>query len=201
MLAYAEKTFDLSGEIISRVGTDGYQPRKPVETVTSSMLIAAISQMGSLNALEQTGKWKVWENFIGDDLPSAETFSRTFSHLKLDDLNAGLKHIYRRLKRTKAIKTRRGFKVAIVDGHETSCSEKTRCPGCLVRNITVKGKKVPQYYHRLVTIMLITDDINILLGAEEQLPGEDEVGCATRLLCRVLNNFPRAFEILLCDAL
>jgi hypothetical protein len=91
--------------------------------------------------------------------------------------------------------------VAVIDGHETSCSEKSRCPGCLVRNITVKDKKVRQYYHRLVTIMLITDDINLLLDAEEQLPGEDEVGCATRLLTRVLKNFPRAFELLLCDAL
>ena len=113
-MAYAEKIFDLSGEIIGKIETKGYQPRKTVGTITGSMLTAAISQMGSLNALEQTGKRRVWKNVVGDELPSADTFSRTYSHLELNGLRAGLKYVYQRLKRTKAIKTRRGFKVAII---------------------------------------------------------------------------------------
>lgn len=172
-----------------------------METIIGSMLTAAMCGLGSLNALEQTGKWKVWKKLVGERLPSSETFYRTYANVELGGFREGLRHIYRRLKRTRALRKRRGFGVAVIDGHETSCSEKSRCAGCLTRTVTVKDRQVPQYYHRLVTVMLITDDINILLDAEEQLPGEDEVGCATRLLERVLKNFPRAFELLLCDAL
>ena len=125
-MAYAERIFGLSEEIVGKLKTRGYQPRKPAEMITGSMLAAAICKLGSLNALEQTGKWKLWKKLGGEELPSAETFSRTYSHLELGGLRAGLKHIYQRLKRTKAIKTRRGFKVAVIDGHETSCSEKSR---------------------------------------------------------------------------
>jgi len=147
-LAYAEKIFDFSDEVVGKIEIRGYQPRKPVETITGSMLTAAISRLGRLNALEQTGKWKVWKKLLGEGLPSSETFYRTYSHLALAGFREGLRHIYRRLKRTKAIKKRRGFTVAVIDGHETSYSEKSRCSGCLVRNITVKDKKVQQYYHR-----------------------------------------------------
>lgn len=193
--------FGLSERILGRLITSRYQPRTSVEAIVGSLLTAAMCRSGSLNALEQTSRWRVWKRIVGGQLPSAETFARTYAHLELDGLRDGLKHLYQRLKRTKAIKRRRGLKVAVIDGHETNCSEKSRCPLCLERTITIKDQPVVQYYHRLTTLMLITDDINILLDAELQLPGEDEVGCATRLLTRALTAFPRAFELLLCDAL
>ncbi len=49
--------------------------------------------------------------------------------------------------------------------------------------------------------MLVTEDFPVLLDVEEQRKGEDEVACATRLCRRVILNYPRAFEVVLVDAL
>lgn len=49
--------------------------------------------------------------------------------------------------------------------------------------------------------MLWGDGFYLPLDLEPQLPGEDEVGCATRLLERVMLNYPRAFDLILADGL
>lgn len=49
--------------------------------------------------------------------------------------------------------------------------------------------------------MLLGGTLRLLLDVEPQRPGEDEVAAATRLVNRVLRNFPRAFQLLLADAL
>ena len=64
-----------------------------------------------------------------------------------------------------------------------------------------EGGKKTQYYHRNVTAMLVGGDCCFLLDAEQQLPGEWEVACAIRLLERILKNYPRAFDVVLADAL
>lgn len=133
--------------------------------------------------------------------PSAETFARTFSHLLLTGLRHLQHSIYTRLKRNKALGKIYGFHVAAIDGHETSSSFKSWCPGCLKRMVGKKEGKVEQYYHRNATLMLITPRINLTLDAEEQRPGEDETRCATRLFQRAVKDYPRAFDLVLCDAL
>jgi len=138
---------------------------------------------------------------VGSTLPSAETFARTFSHLDLQGSRELLHHIYTRLKRNKALGKLFGFNVAVVDGHETSSSYKCRCEGCLERMVEKKKGRVKQYYHRNTTLMLITPGLKIMLDAEEQRPGEDETGCAARMFERALKEFPRAFDVVLCDAL
>lgn len=49
--------------------------------------------------------------------------------------------------------------------------------------------------------MLKFKDFSILLDVEEQKKGEDEVAAATRLLARIMKNYPRAFKIIIADAL
>ena len=64
-----------------------------------------------------------------------------------------------------------------------------------------------QYYHRQVTLLLLSDappgsePLRLLLDAEPQRPGEDEMAAAHRLLARVLETYPRAFDVVLADAL
>jgi hypothetical protein len=58
-----------------------------------------------------------------------------------------------------------------------------------------------QYYHRHVSAMLVCGGIQILLDVEMQMPGEDEVAAAMRLLVRVLEKYPRAFEVVCGDGL
>jgi hypothetical protein len=61
----------------------------------------------------------------------------------------------------------------------------------------------PEYYHRHVTLMLLpgNQSLRFLLDVEPQRPGEDEVACALRLLTRLLQRYPRAFDVVLADAL
>jgi len=49
--------------------------------------------------------------------------------------------------------------------------------------------------------MLVSGKLRILLDVESQRRGEDEVGAALRLLERVLRAYPRAFQVILADAL
>ena|SRR5689334_4810543 len=64
-----------------------------------------------------------------------------------------------------------------------------------------------QFYHRQVTLMLLRgalpgrEGVRLLLDHEPQRPGEDEVETALRLLARVIPAYPRAFDVVLADAL
>jgi hypothetical protein len=49
--------------------------------------------------------------------------------------------------------------------------------------------------------MLVCGDRQILLDVEMQKQGEDEIAAATRLLIRILERYPRAFEVVCGDGL
>lgn len=79
--------------------------------------------------------------------------------------------------------------------------------GCLQRTLhTEHGDRV-QHYHRQVTLMLLPaappgrPALRLLLDQEPQRAGDDEVQTALRLLARVLTRYPRAFDLVLADAL
>ncbi|MDZ4803206.1 MAG: hypothetical protein SGI92_34030, partial [Bryobacteraceae bacterium] len=89
-----------------------------------------------------------------------------------------------RLKRNKALPDDRGISLAIVDGHESHTSYRRHCQGCIERTIHfAQGERI-QYYHRQVTLMLVTGapagrpPLRIPLDHEPQRPGEDEVATA-----------------------
>jgi hypothetical protein len=81
-----------------------------------------LTQMGSLNALEQDRDNSFWREWLGRDLPSADTMGRGFSQMELDSIRFSIHHIYTRLKRNKALKKTHGFHVLILDGHEHTSS-------------------------------------------------------------------------------
>ena len=101
----------------------------------------------------------------------------------------------------------------MIDGHESHASYRRCCGGCLERRIQRSDGEQLQYYHRQVTLQLLSDapaaspfniqgePLPLLLDAEPQLPGEDELAAAKRLLERVLAAYPRAFDVVLADAL
>jgi len=157
--------------------------------------------MGSLNALEQDRDNSFWMRWLGRQLPSADTVGRVFSQIDVDMIRSSLHSVYSRLKRNKALKRTHGFGVLIIDGHESSSSYLRRCPGCLSRVIHTKGGDRIQYYHRNVIAMLSGRDFPLLLDVEEQRAGEDEVAAAMRLTRRVLQDYPRAFDVVVVDGL
>jgi hypothetical protein len=159
-------------------------------------------RMGSLNALEQLRGHRFWNWWIKGSLPSADTVGRVFSQLPTEAFRDVIHHLYSRLKRNKVL---RGFSQGLIgllmDGHESSASYLRCCSECLQRVIHSKEEEKVQYYHRQVTAMLLSGRFSLLLDIERQRPGEDEVATATRLLRRVLNKYPRAFDVIIGDGL
>ncbi|MGH8338273.1 MAG: transposase [Gammaproteobacteria bacterium] len=140
-------------------------------------------------------------------MPSAETMGGVHSKMNADALREAIHHVYGRLKRNKALPDNRGISLAIVDGHESHASYRRHCPGCLERTLHSEPGDRIQYYHRQVTLLLVTGappgrrPLRLPLDHEPQRPGEDEVAAALRLLERVLILYPRAFDVVLADAL
>jgi len=163
-----------------------------------------LAQMGSLNALEQTGGNCFWKSWIPEGiLPSADTIGRVFGLIAVDGLRSVLKHTYNRLKRNKVLRSAfpNNLFAVIIDGHESSASYLRCCSDCLQREIkTASGSEV-QYYHRHVTAILLCKDFVLLLDLEMQRPGEDEVAAALRLLERLFRDYPRAFDVIMADGL
>ena len=138
---------------------------------------------------------------------SADTMGRVHAAMDVGQLRDGLHEIYSRLKRNKALPLNLGLDVAVLDGHEQHASYRRHCSGCRQRTVKTEQGERLQYYHRQVTLMLLPGTrssgkpLRVLLDCEPMLPDEDEVACGMRLLTRVLAAYPRAFDLVLADAL
>ncbi len=161
-----------------------------------------LARLGSLNALEHTRSSRFWSQWLGGPIPSADTVGRVLALADCDTIRAGIHELYIRFKRNKALEPPwHGLVVLVLDGHESSASYLRCCPGCLQRTIHATDEDRIQYYHRNVTAQLVTDGMPFLVDAEPQKPGEDELATATRLLGRVAQSYPRAFDLVAGDAL
>ncbi len=188
--------------------TDGRrQPRIPTRVIVRTLMVLFLTRLGSFNALLEVAGQRFWRSWLQAHLPSGDTLGRVAAGLNTGGLRLALHQVYDRLKRNKALPLNRGRAVAVIDGHESCCSYDRHCPQCLERLVhTASGDQV-QYYHRYVALMLLPGplatgpSLRLLLDVEMQRPGEDEVATARRLLERVLDLYPRAFDLLLADAL
>lgn len=201
MIRYADKVFGLSEKVLRGVRDQRPQPRIPTCVVLQAALVLFWARLGSLNALEMVGGACFWKRWLGRPLGSADTMGRVPARLDNQGLREGLQCVYRRLKCNKALRGVGGWDVAVLDGHESHASYRRHCAGCLERIIHTQGGERIQFYHRQVTLMLCCEKIHLFLDLEPQLPGEDEVAAALRLLKRVLEAYPRAFQLLLADGL
>lgn len=199
--------FDLSSEVLDRV-TDGRpQPRTPTALILKSALAMFWARLGSLNALETISTARFWKRWLGGAMISADTMGRVHAAIEAGQLRDSLHQVYSRLKRNKALPLNLGLDVAVLDGHEQHASYRRHCSGCRQRTVNTEQGERTQYYHRQVTLMLLPGTrtgrkpLHVLLDCEPMLPDEDEVACAMRLLTRVLAAYPRAFDLVLADAL
>jgi hypothetical protein len=94
-----------------------------------------------------------------------------------------------------------GLMAGVLDGHESHATFRRHCSGCLERVIHTTGGDRIQYYHRHVTLQVVGHDFYMALDVEPVRPGEDEIAAALRLLDRVLAMYPRAFDVIVGDAL
>jgi len=172
------------------------------QVVMRAVAVMFLARMGSLNAVERSRPGRFWSRWLGAALPSADTIGRVCTLVVPEDIRTLQHDLYARLKRMKALEPpAHGLMAAVVDGHESHATFRRCCPGCLQRTIhALEGDRI-QYYHRHVALWLIGRDLSLMLDAEPQRAGEDEVTTALRLLERVLGSYPRAFDVILGDAL
>ena len=209
LLAYTEKVFQFSGTVVGSVTDRRLLPRIPTSAVLQSVAVLFWARMGSLNALELTAHSGFFRRWLGQSVCSADSVGRVSALMDADSLRQGLHHVYEQLKRNKALPDHHGVGIAALDGHESHASYLQHCAGCLERTIRGKEGKADrtQFYHRQVTLMLLPstrpgcEPLRLLLDHEPQRAGEDEVATALRLLERVTGSYPRAFDLLLADAL
>lgn len=202
LIRYCETVYGLSEQIIAAVKDPRLEPRILLPVLLKTSLVMFWSRLGSLNAVEQHRTSRFWKYWVGRSPASADTMGRVHAGMASDSLRHGLHYVYSRLKRNKALPPIGGLDVAVLDGHETHASYRRYCSGCLQRTIHTEHGDRTQYYHRYVTLQLLTgSQLRLLLDLEPQRPHEDEVTTAMRLLNRVLARYPRAFQLLLADGL
>jgi hypothetical protein len=193
--------FALSDSINS-ISDTRQEPRIPTAVFVQAGLVMFWLRLGSLNMLSSSAGSPFWRKWLGDDLPSARSMGRVYAKMSCDDCREANHNVYTRLKRNKALPGIGGLDPAVLDGHETNCGYLRHCEGCLERRVRKNtNEERVQYYHRNVTIMIVGERYRFLLDAEPQKPGEDEVATALRLLKRVLKAYPRAFNLVIGDAL
>src|SRR5438034_841679 len=207
LIAYAEKIFQLSKDIVTQVSDRREKPRISTAAVVKSSLVLFWARLGSINAWEQVGRAHFWKRWLEEPTFSADTLGRVHAVLDAHGLRQGIHDVYERLKRNKALPDLYGLGVVVLDGHESHATYLRHCSGCLQRTIHgEKGDRL-QFYHRQVTLLLLPgappgrEPVRLLLDQELQRPGEDEVQTALRLLARVIPAYPRAFTVVLADAL
>jgi hypothetical protein len=209
LLAYAERVFEFSGRVVAGVVDRRRQPRIPTSGVLKPVAALFWARMGSLNALELTAHSSFFRRWLGQSVCSADSVGRVSALMDADGLRQGIHHLYARLKRNKSLPDHGGIAIVVVDGHESHASYLRHCPGCLERTIHGKDGNADrtQFYHRQVTVMLLPGarpgcaPVRFLLDHEPQRAEEGEVATALRLLERVISSYPRAFDLVLADAL
>ena len=207
LIAYAEKIFRFSQDMVAPITDRRPQPRIATATVVKAAVVMFWARMGSLNAWELSAQSRFWSNWLQVPMPSADTMGRVHALADPAMFRDMIHTAYTCLKRNKALPDDRGLTAAIVDGHESHASYLRHCEGCLQRTIHSDQKDRVQYYHRQVTLLLVPgapagrEPLRLPLDHEPQRPGEDEVTTVMRLLDRVITRYPRAFDAVLADAL
>lgn len=155
-----------------------------------------LARIGSLNGLVQTRPGSRLRKWLGGEAPSARTIGRVFSAMDIQALRDNLRRHYYRRRRNKNLKPFvQGLRPVVFDGHESTASYRRCCRGCHRRRVKTEHGERIQYYHRYVLAILLHGEGALLLDVEDQKPGEGEPAAAIRLLERLLDNYPRAFNM------
>lgn len=200
VLKYGEKGFGVCSALRG-TGDGRVKARVPGGRVALAFLLLLLSRLGSLNALEQRSPPAAYARWLGGPLPSADVMGDVLALMKLEPLRELLRRQHGRLKRNKGFPRIEGFRFLVLDGHEGVSSYKRSWKECLERTVHFARGDKTQYYHRYVAAYLTNGRQFLMLDAERQLPGEGEIACAIRLLTRLLDCCPRAFDVVCGDNL
>lgn len=202
ILGYARQRLGLEALLQENIHDSRKEPRIPAGVIARSALVMMLTRLGSFNALEQSRPSRFWLGNLGRAPPSADTMGRVCGGMDLAGLRRIQHELYGQLKRGKALEPpAHGLMLAVLDAHESHATFRRCCGGCLQRTIRTKEGERIQYYHRHVTMSLVSQDLRLLIDAEPIEKREDEVAAATRLFDRVVATYPRAFDVVGGDGL
>jgi hypothetical protein len=190
-------------EHVARLRDNRKNSQVPTSSVFLTVFLAHAIRLGSFHGAEQQLRIpRRWERWVGERKPSADTLGYALGRMDLDPLRKWLGDLCQEAKRKKVFQ--RMYPdihwIWAMDGIETYCSRKLHCPACLVREITVNGEKVHEYYHREVVLHLVGVKPAFPLDIESLLPGDTEVDAALRLIARWRKQAPRLFDLFTLDA-
>ena len=200
ILAYSRKIFSLT-DALDGLDDNRQKPEIPAHVFPKAILILWLCRMRSLNELDQYRCQSSLRRFLRHEMPSGDQVANVSEVMDVSGLRRILGKMYHRIARNKVLKPLKGHRLGIVDGHEINSSYERCCKECLQRRITVNGQERIQYYHRAVVFLLSGPSFRLLLDFELLKPGDDEGTAAMRLIERVIENYPRSFDILLGDGL
>lgn len=188
---------------LEAIGDDRKRPQIPTCAVLEASFLMFAGQFGSLNGLAQSRSSPFWSRRLGRRLPSGDTLGRVASRVDPDRIRELLWAFYACQKASKALPApAHGLMALVVDGHESTSSDRRCCTGCLERQIDIGGGvKKTQYYHRYVGGFLVGKAAELWLDIEPQRTGEDEVAAARRLIERIHRHLPRSFDVVVADGL
>jgi hypothetical protein len=179
------------------------KPQIATSVIARSLFAMALSQLGSLHATACSRASRTWTKWLkGAKLPSDDTLGRVATLIDPDTVRPATHALYTALKRNKALKPVIPHAMfGILDGHESSASYDRCCDQCLKRQIHTDRGERTQYYHRVVAFHLVASPFDLVLDLEPIRPGEDEIAAAIRRFDRVVETYPRAFDLVLGDGL
>jgi len=178
LIAYSGKIFHFSRDIVTHISDKRRKPRISTAAVVKSSMVLFWARMGSINAWEQVGRARFWQSWLEEPAFSADSLGRVHALLDAHGLRQGIRYVYERLKRNKALPGIYGLGVVVVDGHESHASYRRHCSGCLQRTIhSEEGDRI-QFYHRQVTLLLVPaarpgrEAVRLFLDHEPQRPAK-----------------------------
>ena len=190
IIKYAFKHFDLF-EKLACVTDRRIKPQILTIKILSAIVFIHIANLGSLHSFSQSKAG-----------PSVSTIARVADSVSLEGIREVGSHVYKIARAKKMIEPYMGKHLAIVDGHEITVSDYCKCSHCRRRKLKTKDGSIKyQYYHSFTALILAGEKYLFVLDIEPIAPGESEVTSAYRLIERVCQNYPRAFKILIGDAL
>jgi len=193
IIKYCLKHFGLF-EKLAYVTDRRIKPQIKTIKILSAIVFIHISNLGSLNSFSQ--------NKSVGKLPSVSTIARVAGSVSLEGIREAGSHAYKIARAKKMIEPYMGKYVAIVDGHELTVSDYCKCSHCRRRKLKTKDGSIKyQYYHSFTALILAGEKYSFVLDIEPIAPGESEISSAYRLIERVCQNYPRAFKVLIGDAL
>jgi len=203
-------------------------PEIPAALIHSTLFVAGLLRIRSLNALEAKLEAPWFAHAVGAEAPaedsrlfSAETASRQLVKMGAEGPRAVLESVIHKAERNKVF--REGWHGALryvaLDGWEPVRSWGRHCPHCLERRVAVgegdKKHEVTQYYHRCVVALLLGEHEEVVLGFESlrtleqrRAAGETNADCdegeettAIRLVERLRKTYGRWLDVIIADGL